>query len=207
MKKKTVFGLTIILCFVGLYGCKGSVEQEESSDVYVNNIESFTFEEENYTFPLDYSVIEAAGWEVSDYSREMLEQDDVEMSSLTMDNERYPGLSMDLNVYNHLDEEVAFGSVEELIQELKDNGIWGVCIYAEDVTNSEIEYPDFSFKGISFGSTLEELKQAFGETESFAGRYNVTVKENDKTIDLSFEFRDDSVCSIYANVDTSSETE
>ena len=156
-----------------------TVDASESADVTLNpeDIKTFVFEGDEYTFPVYYDTFIEKGWEISDKSYELFEDEDTSCY-LIMESDDYPGLIMELEMNSGywqdgglmetIDEDALPSSVEEMVSELESNGVWGINIYPDPVGESEeiSAYPEFSFKGVSFGSSSADIVDAFGTPDS-----------------------------------------
>lgn len=162
---------------------------------------TFIFEGVEYTWPMSYDVVVEQGWEVTDFLYEILADEDAYTGYLGLENERYPGVQM--NIYLGGDD--VFGSVEELEQAFEDNGIWGLSI---DVTEAAGAYPELSFQGVTFGSSLDDIKNAFGTNyspsyqEGYATYHYSVTHYLYHSSSLYFKVADDAVVTIYANYDS-----
>ena len=208
MKRKCFMLLLAVTVAMGICGCNSSAVKEESSDVKSEPIEvsadagetesieidSFTFEGQEYSFPMDYSVIEDAGWEVSETMYELFENDtDANTSGLVMENSNYPGIVMDVYATDAKGEDTLCDSVADLVQEIENTGIYSMDIYADDPTMEGLVYPEFDFGGVSFGSSLEDITEVFGEPELFLDSEYVYFSQKDINYEIMLDLEDDAV--------------
>lgn len=215
MKKRILMFCLSALCALVAAGCGtepavsenaaiSSQAAVDSEDTFSSeDMSCFVFEGTEYTFPMSYDVLMEQGWEITDYSYELLSEEDLETNFLELANEQYPGVVMEISIFNSRDPNNAYGSVDELIQEFEDNGIWGICIHPEEDETDVTSYPDLSFKGVTFGSSVDNIISAFGTD------FGPTYVENQfyiySTIEdkqyrcLYFEVDNDAIYCIYAS--------
>ena len=156
-----------------------TVDASESADVTLNpeDIKTFVFEGDEYTFPVSYDTFIEKGWKISDKSYQIFE-DGNKSPTFTMESDDYPGLVMDFDMnrgywqdgglMETMDEDALPSSVDEMVSELESNGVWGIGIYPD--SEGEFEeisaYPELSFKGVSFGNSSADIVDAFGTPDS-----------------------------------------
>lgn len=179
------------------------LENAASDDGFTSeDMVAFVFEGTEYTFPMSYDVLVDAGWEITDFSYELLSEEDVETNFLELASEQYPGVIMEISIFNSHDPNYAYGSVEELVREFEDNGIWGICIHPGEDETDVTSYPDLSFKGVTFGSSADDIVSAFGTSydpsDAENNLYLYSSLEGTAFYCLYFELENDAVYSIYA---------
>ena len=215
MKKKILFVYGLIHCTVLISACSVNSTSTEIVDPnYVldstessfssNDISTFTFEGTEYSFPLAYDILTKLGWRISDYSYQLLDQEDLETSFLQLENESYPNVIMDIEVFNWLDDQRAWGSVEELVCEFEKDGVWGIAIYPDTNATSEIVFPNLSFKGVTFGSTPDDIINSFGAdlyptSDVENGSYDYFSMESGFCYSLYFDVNSNGVYGISAS--------
>lgn len=193
-----------------------SVSSSASEDTFSpEDMSTFTFEGTEYTFPLSYDVLTEQGWTVSDYSYELFsnpqevigkpEGEELETCFLRMQNEKYAGIDMEIEIFGWSDPNRALGSVEELVDEFEANGVWGINIFPSDDATDAPAFPDLSFRGVTFGSSDEDIIEAFGtDYDSTFGdnSYGYFVMDTGTTsfYSLRFETENNAVYSISATI-------
>ena len=214
MKKRIWLCCLLALCVLFFAGCGAnpagmqvpasttSSELTEGEDNFTSeDVKTFTFEGEEYTFPLAYDVLTEQGWTITEYSYELLSEEDLNTSFLDLENSAYPGVMLEIYIYNSLDENSALGSVEELAEEFETNGIWGINIAPVDDETKVANYPQFSIQGVTFGDSVQDIVNTFGPNQSLLDMddmysYTEWVPEGTGS-SLRFEVRDNAVCAIY----------
>ena len=182
-----------------------SSETAAGEDTFTSeDMKTFTFEGEEYTFPLSYDVLTEQGWTVSEKCDDIFivpsdPDEPVEAGCLLLENQQYP--EIELWVYSQNNG----GSVEELVDEFETNGIWGISICPKDKQTHADRYPDLSFKGVTFGSSAEDIVDTFGTDfgatteEGSLYIYSTWFTEGGTDSCLYFELEDDEVYGIYAS--------
>lgn len=128
--------------------------------------------------PFDYNVLVQDGWHVVD---------DGKYSFVVLQNKKY-----DDEIYAYSDDYNGFES------NLIENGVYGIDI---DIMWSD-NYPDFSIGGITWGSSVDDIKRIFGEPDylynsSSYSSYTYTVEDNYYTVyNLTFSLTDGGVTEI-----------
>lgn len=228
MKKRIWLCCLLALCALFLAGCGAnpagtqlpastpSSETAAGEDTFTSeDMKTFTFEGTEYTFPLSYDVLTEQGWTVSDYSYELFsnpqevigkpEGEKLETCFLRMQNEKYAGIDMEIEIFGWSDPNRALGSVEELVDEFEANGVWGINIFPSDDATDAPAFPDLSFRGVTFGSSAEDIVEAFGtDYDSTFGEnsYGYFVMDTGTTsfYSLRFETENNAVYSISATI-------
>lgn len=212
MKKRILLVCLLALCALVFTGCGSDPAVSENAaissqaadtapeDTFSSeDMSNFVFEGTEYTFPMSYDVLVEQGWEITDYSYELLSEEDLETGFLELESEQYPGVVMDIYILNTMHPDYARGSVEELEQEFKENGVWGIDIRLEEEGSNVSSYPGLSFKGVTFGSSPDDIISAFGTGyDSLLYEYEYFTIEGGLCYSLCFEVENDVVCSIYS---------
>ena len=182
-----------------------SSETAAGEDTFTSEeVKTFTFEGEEYTFPLSYDVLVEQGWTITDETYELFQDEERNAGFLTLESGRYPGVEMNIRVYDNFNSNSALGGVEELVEEFETNGIWGIELYPVDDETEVANYPDFSIQGVTFGSPAEDIVSTFGtdlgstsrEGESY--HYSEWANTWSGCSSLHFEMKDDQVYAISA---------
>ena len=180
-------------------------EETAGEDTFTSeDVKTFTFEGEEYTFPFDYDVLVEQGWTITDETYELFQDEERNAGFLTLESGRYPGVEMNIRVYDNFNSNSALGGVEELVEEFATNGIWGIELYPVDDETEVANYPDFSIQGVTFGSPAEDIVSTFGtdlgstsrEGESY--HYSEWANTWSGCSSLHFEMKDDQVYAISA---------
>ena len=217
MKQKMKLWCLGAFCVLMLAGCAAnpagtqvptstpSSETAAGEDTFTSEeVKTFTFEGEEYTFPLSYDVLVEQGWTITDETYELFQDEERNAGFLTLESGRYPGVEMNIRVYDNFNSNSALGGVEELVEEFETNGIWGIELYPVDDETEVANYPDFSIQGVTFGSSAEDIVDTFGtdlgpisrEGESYY--YSEWADTWSSCSSLDFEVKDDQVYTIYA---------
>lgn len=167
-------------------------------------VKTFTFEGEEYTFPLSYDVLVEQGWTITDETYELFQDEERNAGFLTLESGQYPGVEMSIHIWDDLNPNIALGGVEELVNEFETNGIWGIYIGPVDDETEVANYPDFSIQGVTFGSSAEDIVDTFGtdlgptsrEGESY--HYSEWANIWSGCSSLHFDVKDDQVYAISA---------
>ena len=150
-------------------------------------VKTFTFEGEEYTFPLSYDVLVEQGWTITDETYELFQDEERNAGFLTLESGQYPGVEMNIEVYDGLNLNSALGGVGPVDDET-------------EVAN----YPEFSIQGVTFGSSAEDIVDTFGtdlgptsrEGESY--HYSEWANIWSGCSSLHFDVKDDQVYAISA---------
>lgn len=180
-------------------------EETAGEDTFTpEDVKTFTFEGEEYTFPLSYDVLVEQGWTITDDSYDLLSKEDLTTGFLDLESDAYPDVEMNIYIWDNLNHNRGFGSVEELVDEFETNGIWGIYIGPVDDEMEVANYPEFSIQGITFGSPAEDIVGTFGtdwgsisrEDESY--HYSEWANTWSGCSSLHFEMKGDQVYAISA---------
>lgn len=216
MKKRIWLCCLLALCVLFLAGCGAnpagaqlpastpSSEAAAGEDSFTSeDMSTFTFEGTEYTFPLSYDVMTEQGWTVSEKCDDIFivpsdPDEPVEAGCLWLENQQYPEIELWIYSQNN------GGSVEELVDEFETNGIWGISICPKDKQTHADCYPDLSFKGVTFGSSSEDIVDAFGTdfgstTEEGTFFYSTWFTGAGTDSCLYFNLENDEVYGIYAS--------
>ena len=217
MKQKMKLWCLGAFCVLMLAGCGAnpagpqvptstpSSETAAGEDTFTSEeVKTFTFEGEEYTFPLSCDVLVEQGWTITDETYELFQDEERNAGFLTLESGRYPGVEMNIRVYDNFNSNSALGGVEELVEEFETNGIWGIELYPVDDETEVANYPDFSIQGVTFGSPAEDIVSTFGtdlgstsrEGESY--HYSEWANTWSGCSSLHFEMKDDQVYAISA---------
>lgn len=174
-------------------------EETAGEDTFTpEDVKTFTFEGEEYTFPFAYDVLVEQGWTVTDYSYDLLSEEDLTTNFLALESDAYPGVTLDIYIYNAAGENTGLGSVEELVNEFETNGIWGIGIHPEGTETEADNYPEFSIQGITFGSSAEDIINTFGsDPGSMSKEENYYIYLKGGSV-LICDIEDDAVYGLYA---------
>lgn len=182
-----------------------SSARTEGEDAFTSEeVKTFTFEGQEYTFPLAYDVLSEQGWTITDETYELFQDEERNASFLTLESSQYPGVEMNIQMYDSLAPNSALGGVEELVEEFETNGIWGIELYPVDDETEVANYPDFSIQGVTFGSSTEDIVDTFGTDLSATSRKGESYSYSDWAntwsgcSSLHFDVKDDQVRSIAA---------
>ena len=177
----------------------------EGEDAFTSEeVKPFTFEGQEYTFPLSYDVLTEQGWTITDETYELFQDEERNAGFLTLESSQYPGVEMNIQMYDSLAPNNALGGVEELVEEFETNGIWGIELHPVDDETEVANYPDFSIQGVTFGSSAEDIVDTFGTDLSATSRegesYNYSDWANTWSgcSSLHFNVKDDQVYAIAA---------
>ena len=211
MKRKMTLWCLGVFCVLMLAGCAAnpagmqvpadptaSEETAGEETFKPEDVKTFTFEGEEYTFPLSYDVLVEQGWTVTDYSYDLLSEEDLTTNFLALESDAYPGVELDIYIWDDLTSVHGFGSVEELVNEFETNGIWGIGIGPVDDETEVVNYPEFSIQGVTFGSSAEDIVNTFGRdfgATSKEGKYYIYLKGGSALI---CDIEDDAIYSLYA---------
>lgn len=212
MKKRILLACLLALCALVFTGCgsdpavsKNAAISSQAADTAPEDtfssedISTFVFEGTEYTFPMSYDVLVDAGWKITDFSYELLSEEDLETGFLELESEQYPGVVMEIYILNALHPDYACSSVEELVQEFEENGVWGIDIRPEKDNADVLSYPDLSFKGVTVGSSSEDIISTFGTAyDSSVYEYEYFTIEGGLCYSLYFEVENDAVYSIFS---------
>ena len=124
-----------------------------------------------------------------------------------MEHETYPGVY--LMLYSEY-WSVSYDDAQSLEEVLKESGVWGLGVQMDldQVDLDCVDYPAVSVKGISLGSSLEEVIQTFGEgydpnyTDQGLYMYQLDTEE-EATIRyywLYFSFQDGKMYELHAAI-------
>lgn len=167
-------------------------------------VKTFTFEGEEYTFPFAYDVLVEQGWTITDETYELFQDEERNAGFLTLESGQYPGVEMNISIWDDLNPNSALGGVEELVNEFETNGIWGIEIYPVDDETEVANYPEFSIQGVTFGSSAEDIVDTFGTDLSATSRegefylYSEWANTQSGCSSLHFDVKDDQVYAIAA---------
>lgn len=176
-----------------------SSETAAGEDAFTGeDIKTFTFEGEEYTFPLSYDVLVEQGWTITDETYELFQDEERNAGFLTLESGQYPGVEMEIYIWDDLNPNSGLGSVEELVDEFETNGIWGIYIGPEDDETEVANYPDFSIQGVTFGSSAEDILNTFGTDLGPTSREGVFYIYSEGSSTLFFDVGEDGVYNIYA---------
>lgn len=224
MKKRTGLCCRLILCALLLIGCTAVPSSGSSASASEavragdgngdsaqgafspEDIEQIAIEGTEYTFPLSYDDIQALGWAVSEEGYRLVTSYDVRYV-LPMEHETYPGVY--LMLYSEY-WSVSYDDAQSLEEVLKESGVWGLGVQMDldQVDLDCVDYPAVSVKGISLGSSLEEVIQTFGEgydpnyTDQGLYMYQLDTEE-EETIRyywLYFSFQDGKMYELHAAI-------
>lgn len=217
MKRRLQLICLMASCVLMLAGCGAnpagpqvptstpSSETAAGEDTFTSEeVKTFTFEGEEYTFPLSYDVLVEQGWTITDETYELFQDEERNAGFLTLESGRYPGVEMNIRVYDNFNSNSALGGVEELVEEFETNGIWGIELYPVDDETEVANYPDFSIQGVTFGSPAEDIVSTFGTDLGSTSRegesYHCSEWANTWSgcSSLHFEMKDDQVYAISA---------
>lgn len=177
----------------------------EGEDAFTSEeVKTFTFEGQEYTFPLSYDVLTEQGWTITDENYELFQDEERNAGFLTLESGQYPGVEMNISIWDDLNPNSALGGVEELVDEFETNGIWGIDISPVDDETEVANYPEFSIQGVTFGSSAEDIVDTFGtdlgptsrEGESYL--YSEWASTWSGCSSLHFDVKDDQVYAISA---------
>ncbi len=220
---KWIVGLAVIfgICAVGC-GIEGKTDDSANSgDVAVvtettdisasddatltpEDIKTFIFEGKEYSLPVDYDAIIDKGWRISDESYAAYKKEEEKPAGeLFMVSDDYPEVIMSIGVKLDLSMNVP-ESLEGIVAELRDNGIRSIDIYPKGEPEDVSVYPEYSVKGITFGSSSKDIVETFGKPDdefSVEGEeYCYFAHPSNNPLDvksLQFYLKDDSVYHIY----------
>ena len=211
MNKKTevILGLVLVVFIFGISGCGQSevtsISENASSSVTGDSTEAialdtFVFEGENYTLPILYDDIKDLGWSVTEDTYDVLSDGDTTISYLELENENYPNVLMELDIKDALKGN-GYNSVEEIEQDLEENGAYGIYVYSTDTSGESLDYPEFSFGGITFENSIEEAETVFGTLETheeIPDTYWAYFKQRETIYSLMFDVDDGKITGISA---------
>lgn len=178
---------------------RGRSAKDEPSDDWMDM--QFLLDGEFFQMPASYSDLEDMGWsfDIEDYGYEdgyMMNPGDETYSTIQLTNPDYEDLTL----------WVGFINTSDKAKDITECDLWSIeldtCIGFDQVD----EYPDMEIaKGIGFGSSEEEVKEAFGKCDSiYESDYGYVVysyedDSYDFELDLTID-EDEGVTAIEMNV-------
>lgn len=208
MKKRILLVCLSALCGLVVAGC-GSVSSESEPETAETqgffspeDIERFTFEGTEYSFPLSYDTFLEQSWVISEDTYEELVEYGLHYA-LPMEHEAYPGVYLLLCAEYWSAE---YDGAQSLVDSFEENGVWGIRVQIdpEEVDVEKAAHPMFEVKGVGLDSSLEDVIRAFGDgydpsfTDSGLYLYQIDVAEGDATryYWLDFTFTGDTLYEI-----------
>lgn len=200
MKKSFLLVCLLAICTLVAAGCgSASSESEQGTpepqgSFSPEDIETFTFEGTEYSFPLSYDTFLGQGWVISEDTYDEIVEYGLHYA-LPMKHEAYPGVYLVLCAEYW---SAAYDGTQSLVDSFKENGIWGIRVQIdpEEVNVEDAAHPMFEVKGVGLDSALEDVIRAFGDgydpsyTDSGLYLYQIDVAEGDATryywLDFSF---------------------
>lgn len=149
-----------------------------------------------YQFPYDYDKLVENGWamDLAEYGYEdgyVLNKDDQTYSTISLYNERYGG-----NSWSAFSIWCGFENFADKVQDITECDLWSIQLDIMDGWEPFVNYPTVQIaKGITFGSTKEDVIAAFGEPDDIyeATEYGYVVYDysNDYKECMSLTIYDD----------------
>lgn len=208
MKKRIFLFCLSVLCALVVAGCGfvSSESEQEATETQgtfsTEDIETFTFEGTEYSFPLSYDTFLEQGWVISEDTYDEIVEYGLRYA-LPMEHEAYPGVYLVLCAEYWSAE---YDGTQSLVDSFAENGIWGIRVQIdpEEVDVEDAAHPMFEVKGVDLDSSLEDIIRAFGDgydpsyTDSGLYMYQLAVAEGDTTryYWLDFTFAGDTLYEI-----------
>ncbi len=125
---------------------------------------SFTLDGKVFTIYYNFKGLQELGWDfdLADYGKPngyVLNPGDSVASTITLENEKY---ITEENKYRAIRVNVGFKNVDDEIKDIKECGVSGFQIDAHSSKGFVEPCPEFSFLGLTFGSTKEDMERVLG---------------------------------------------